>query len=60
MAEAQRVQEENDRQEKEKRLKLIEELKSEAIELGTLQKNIETYLNMDYDIANWEQRRHKT
>ena len=38
MAEAQRVQEENDRQEKEKRLKLIEELKSEAIELGTLQK----------------------
>ena len=38
MAEAQRVREENDRLEKEKRLKLIEELKSEAIELGTMQK----------------------
>ena len=38
MAEAQRVREENDRQEKEKRLKLIEELKREAIELGTMQK----------------------
>ena len=37
-AEAQRVREENDRLEKEKRLKLIEELKSEAIELGAVQK----------------------
>ena len=37
-AEAQRVREENDRSEKEKRLKLIEELKSEAIELSTMQK----------------------
>ena len=38
LAESKRVQEENEKQEKEKRLKLIEELKNEAIELGTLQK----------------------
>ena len=37
-AEAQRIQEENDKLEKEKRQKIIEELKSEAIQLGAVQK----------------------
>ena len=33
-------QEENDKMEKEKRRKMIEELKSEAIELGTVQRQL--------------------
>ena len=38
LAEEKRLQEESEKQEKEKRLKLIEELKNEAIELRDLQK----------------------
>ena len=66
-AEAQRIWEENDKLQKEKRRKMIEELKSEAIELGAVQKmpskQDEYWKLYEYGlwiIDNWKQRRRKT